>query len=99
MDATLAPDAPLPDDVATLQSMVRQLLAEAAKLRARVAELQAKLDAALKHRFGQRSERQQTTKAKKKKGKKPKVTPHGRAPLPAHLERREVTHDLTEAEK
>ena len=97
MDATtLAPDAPLPDDVATLQAMVRQLLAETAKLRAENAELRAKLDAALKHRFGQRSERQPTTKAKTKKAK---VTPHGRATLPDNLERREVVHDLTDAEK
>ena len=58
MDATtLAPDAPLPIDVPTLQAMVRELLTELQKLRAENAELRAKLDAALKHRFGRRSER------------------------------------------
>ena len=58
MDAPLPPpDAPLPDDVASLQAMVRQLLAEVARLRAENAELRGKLDAALKHRFGRRSER------------------------------------------
>jgi hypothetical protein len=52
MDATtLAPDAALPDDVPTLQGMVRQLLTEVARLR-------GQLDAALKPRFGRRSERQ-----------------------------------------
>ena len=40
-----------------LQALVRQLLAEVARLRAENAELQGKLDAALKHRFGRRSER------------------------------------------
>ena len=58
MDAPLPPpDAPLPDDVATLQQMVRDLLAEVARLRAENAELKGKLDQALKHRFGRRSER------------------------------------------
>jgi regulator of replication initiation timing len=58
MDATtLTPDAPLPNDVATLQAMVRQLLTELDRLRAENVELRAKLDAALKHRFGRRSER------------------------------------------
>src|SRR6266481_7793207 len=58
MDATaLAPDAPLPTDVATLQAMVRELLTELQKLRAENAELRTRLDAALKHRFGRRSER------------------------------------------
>jgi hypothetical protein len=49
MDATsLPPNAPLPDDVAALQRLVRELLAEVARLRAANAELQGKLDAALK---------------------------------------------------
>jgi hypothetical protein len=42
MDASsFAADAPLPDDVASLQAMVRQLLAELARLRAENAELKA----------------------------------------------------------
>ena len=58
MDATPpAADTPLPTDVPTLQAMVRELLAKNQHLEARIAELTAKLDAALKHRFGRRSER------------------------------------------
>ncbi|HYH63217.1 MAG TPA: IS66 family transposase, partial [Urbifossiella sp.] len=91
------PTAPLPTDVPTLQAMVRELLARNQQLEARVADLTARLDAALKHRFGRRSERRPPPPAA--------VTPprrrdeHGRAPLPAHLERREVVHDLTAAER
>jgi transposase len=99
MDAlSLPPDAPLPNDVATLQDMVRQLLAEVARLRAENAEMRGKLDAATKHRFGHRSER---TKPKPKPANKSerKRDEHGRKPLPEHLERREVVYDLTEAEK
>ena len=51
------PTAPLPTDVPTLQAMVRELLARNQQLEARVADLTARLDAALKHRFGRRSER------------------------------------------
>src|SRR5262249_45760364 len=99
MDASaLPPDSPLPQDVPTLQAMVRQLLAEVARLRALNAELQGKLDGALLHRFGRRSERQ--GKANPKDQGPPKTRhEHGRAPLPGHLERREVVFDLTEAEK
>jgi transposase len=100
MDAsTLAPDAPLPDDVPTLQQMVRQLLAEVARLRAENAELRNRLDAALKHRFGQRSERRRAPARPEQDGAKGKRDEHGRKALPEHLERRTVTHDLTEAEK
>jgi hypothetical protein len=53
MDAlSLPPEAPLPEDVPTLQAILRQVLAENARLRAEIAQLQAKLDKALKHRFG-----------------------------------------------
>jgi transposase len=99
MDAfSLAPDAPLPDDVPTLQAMLRQVLAEMARLRAENVELRGKLDAALKHRFGRRSERQLTA-GDTKPNKPGRAQPHGRAALPASLERRQVVHDLTEAEK
>jgi len=53
--SSLTPDAPLPDDVQALQALVRELLAEVTRLRAANAELQGKLDQALKHRFGRRS--------------------------------------------
>jgi len=101
MDATpLSPDAPLPADVPALQALVRQLLAEAARLRAENAELRGKLDAALKHRFGRRSERRRPKPKPKPDDDKPppKHTPHGRAALPDHLERRDLVHDLTEQE-
>src|SRR4051794_3102031 len=101
MDApVLSAEAPLPDDVPTLQAMVRQLLAEVACLRTENAELQGKLEAALKHRFGRRSERR--PKAPVPPNQPPpkgKATPHGRTPLPEHLPRREVVLDLTDAEK
>src|SRR5581483_6021230 len=95
----LPPDALLPDDVASLQRMVRELLAEVARLRAENAALQGKLDQALKHRFGRRSERQRPPAAADDGQPAPRRDRHGRGPLPAHLERREVVHELTEAEK
>jgi transposase len=99
MDATpLAADADLPGDVGPLQAMVRELRAEVVRLRAENADLRGKLDAALKHRFGRRSERQNVPAAAPK-DRPGKATPHGRTALPDHLPRREVVHDLTEAEK
>ncbi len=91
------PTAPLPTAVPTLQAMVRELLARNRELEARVADLTAKLDAALKHRFGRRSERRPPPAAADKP--KRRRDEHGRSPLPAHLERREVVHDLTAAEQ
>ena len=99
LTAELTADAPLPDDVPTLQAMVRELLGEVTRLRAENAELRAKIDAALKHRFGQRSERRKPEPTADEDKPKDKRDPHGRTPLPDHLERREVVHDLTEAEK
>jgi transposase len=98
MDAAPVADPPLPTDVPTLQAMVRELLARNQQLEARIAELTAKLDAALKHRFGRRSERRTppTPAADKPPRRRDE---HGRSPLPEHLERREVVHDLTTAEK
>src|SRR6202011_5141744 len=106
MDAlSLDPSAPLPEDVATLQVMVRQLLAEVARLRTEVAQLRTenaqlkcKLDVALKHRFGRRSERQPKPKSPDPKPPR-RRDPHGRSPLPENLERRDVIHDLTEEQK
>jgi transposase len=90
----------LPDDVPALQALARQLLAELARLRAENADLKAKLDQALKHRFGRRSERRRPRPAPREEDKpERRRDDHGRAALPEHLERREVVHDLTEAEK
>src|SRR3954470_7700271 len=100
MDAAFpSPDDPLPGDVPSLQALVRLLLAELARLRAENAELRGKLDAALKHRFGRRSERAGPKPVAGADKPKRKRHPHGRAALPEQLERREVVHDLTEAEK
>ena len=100
MDAlSLSADTPLPDDVATLQRLVRELLAEVARLRAENADLKGKLDAALKHRFGRRSERRRPQRPQQDDKPAPKHHPHGRAALPEHLERRAVVFDLAEAEK
>ena len=94
MDATaLTADSPLPDDVPSLQALVRQLLAEVARLR-------GQLDAALKHRFGRRSERRRIPPpVPAEKGGPKAAAPHGRSVLPEHLERREVIHDLGEEQK
>jgi transposase len=99
MDASgLAPDGPLPDDVPTLQTLLRQVLAELARVRAENADLRGKLEAALKHRFGRRSERRAAAVGPKN-NQPGRARPHGRTALPEQLERREVLHDLTEAEK
>jgi transposase len=99
MDAScLTPDTPLPEDVPTLQALLRQVLVELERLRAENAELRGKLDAALKHRFGRRSERQPRPRPGDDRPR-PRRDPHGRTALPEHLERREVVHDLSEAEK
>lgn len=100
MDAVAPPaDPPLPTDVPSLQAMVRELLARNQQLEARVAELTAKLDAALKHRFGRRSERRPPPAVPAAGKPPPRRDEHGRSPLPDHLERREVVHDLTAAEQ
>src|SRR5215475_15998043 len=101
MDASFpSADAPLPGDVPALQALVRGLLAEVAKLRAENAELKGKLDGALKHRFGRRSERRPKRREPKADDEPARRRDeHGRSGLPAHLPRREVVCDLNEAEK
>lgn len=103
MDAP-PPEPLLPTDVAALQAMVRALLADNARLRAEVAELRGKLDAALGHRFGRRSERGRKARRAPEPGADPEPPTvaaggHGRAPLPADLERRTTVHDLPAADK
>src|SRR5262245_46393995 len=97
--ATLGPDDPLPTDVPSLHALLRQVLAEVAHLRAENAELRGQLDA-LQRRLGRRSERRPAPRIDPKGSPvKAPATRHGRAPLPEHLERREVVHDLSEQEK
>jgi transposase len=96
------PEPPLPDDVPTLQRLVRELLGEVRRLRQENARLQQRLDQALDERFGRRSERQRLrVPAPTPDPPEPEHAPmgHGRRRLPAHLERREVVLDLTEAEQ
>jgi transposase len=108
MDAELpSPDGPLPDDVPALKALVRLLLGEVVRLRAdnerlraENAELRGKLDCALKHRFGRRSERRPRRREPEGDGEPGKRRDdHGRSPLPEHLPRREVVCDLSEEEK
>lgn len=101
-----SPDAPLPDDVPALRALVSQLLAECSRLRAENArlcaenaELRGKLDAALKHRFGRRSERRPRRREPKEDESGKRRDEHGRSALPEHLERREVIHDLGEEQR
>lgn len=103
MDAPPPPDGPLPTDVAALQALVRELLADNARLRAEVADLRGKLDAALADRFGRRSERGRKSRRPPEPAADPDPAPaaggHGRGSLPDHLPRRTVEHDLSAAEK
>src|SRR5262245_24183828 len=113
MDATtISHDAPLPTDVAALQALVHKLLADNARLRAGTDELDAelarlraendelkgKLDAALRQRFGRKSERRAKPPGGQARPKR-RRDEHGRATLPEGLERRERLLDLTEEEK
>jgi transposase len=107
MDASCLPlDAPLPDDVPTLHALIRgqraeldRLRGEVDRLRAENAALREKLDAALRHRFGRRSERRQRHQTPGRDKTPPRRHLHGRTALPEHLERREEVHDLTEQER
>ena len=88
--------------VTELEAKVEQSEAKAKQLEAKVEQLEAKLDKLLKHSFAARSERsKQARKANRDADDKPKKKrhEHGRSPLPAHLERREVIHDLTDEQK
>jgi len=93
-------DGPLPEDVARLQALVRELLGEVQRLRQENEELRQRLDQALRHQFGPRSER---TRPRRLPPEETAATAapegHGRHALPAHLPRERVVYDLTEAEK
>jgi transposase len=91
-----------PNDVASCHQIIRKLRSRVAELEAKVEQLEAKLDKLLKRSFASRSERsKQARKANRDADDKPKKKrhEHGRSPLPAHLERREVIHDLTDEQK
>jgi transposase len=82
-----------------LRDQAQQFQRTIDELRAEVAALKAKLDRATTHRFGRRSER--TPKPPKSPGDPPakRRHDHGRAALPAHLERRDTILDLTPEER
>ncbi len=82
-----------------LHSQAQQFQRTIDELRAEVAALKAKVERATTHRFGRRSER--TPKPPTAPGDSPakRRHDHGRAPLPAHLERRDTVLDLTPEER
>jgi transposase len=99
----------LPDDVATLQTLVRELLGTVAELRRTVTTQQQRIDELTRRLYGRKSERVTATPVVELT---PPVTPpppapdaaasragHGRRPLPDHLPRERHEHDLSEAEK
>ena len=102
-------DESLPNDVASCHQIIRKLRSRVTELESKVEQseskveqLEAKLDKLLKCSFASRSERsKQARKANRDADDKPKKKrhEHGRSPLPAHLERREVIHDLTDEQK
>jgi transposase len=105
MDGLLAtPDPTLPQDVATLQRLVQQLLDEVRRLRADNEQLRQRLDQALRQQFGPRSERARPRRHRAESAADaadaPAGTPgHGRQVLSEHLPRERVEYDLTEAER
>jgi transposase/uncharacterized coiled-coil protein SlyX len=109
MDATASTPSPtpeaeesLPNDVASCHQIIRTLRSRVVELEAKVERLEAKLDALLNRSLSSRSERsKQARQAQRDAEDKPKKKPrpHGRSPLPAHLERREVIHELTDDQK
>src|SRR5262245_8225228 len=102
-------DPPLPADVATLQGMVRELLATVADLRRTVEAQQHRIDDLTRRLYGKKSERV-TAPAQAPTGGPPTPSAaavdrpvrrrgHGRRPLPDHLPRERVEYDLADAEK
>lgn len=105
----------LPTDLATCQSMIRELLATVAQLRATVDKQQAHIHYLVRMTFGRRTERVEgPTLFDGQPAPEPPATPpgpeperadsgkrtgHGRRPRPTDLPRERVVIDLTEAEK
>jgi transposase len=111
MDAPTPEPVTLPDDVPTLQRMVRELLTTVAELRRTVEAQQVRIDELTRRIYGRKSERvtpDPNTPAASAADPVPLGPPtaapvrcrgHGRRPLPEHLPRQRVEHDLAEAEK
>ena len=112
MDAPSPEPVPLPADVPTLQGMVRELLATVAELRRTVEAQQVRIDDLTRRVYGRKSERvtpgpdaSPASAGDNPVSLDPPATPrprrrgHGRRPLPEHLPRERVEHDLAEPEK
>lgn len=103
------PSPPLPTDVATLQGMVRELLATVAELRSTVEAQQHRIDDLTRRLYGRKSERAEGDTPTTTGGPPPSPAAladrpdgrrgHGRRPPPRHLPRERVECDLAEAEK
>jgi transposase len=104
------PTSPLSTDVATLQGMVRELLATVADLRKTVEAQQHRINDLTRRLYGKKSERVAGgSSAPGEVPSPPLTTPseppprrrrgHVRRPLPDHLPRDRVEIDLAEAEK
>ena len=116
-DATPTPPAnpPLPDDLATCQQMLRELLATVAQLRTTIDKQQAHIDYLVRMTFGRRSERLEgptlfdgvatpepvEPPAPPEPAKEPVAMQrgHGRRPRSRDLPREREVLDLTDAEK
>ncbi len=112
MDAPTPDPVALPDDVPTLTRMVRELLVTVAELRRTVEAQQVRIDELTRRIYGRKFERITPTPNTPTPPASdnpmsldpPTATPsrrrgHGRRPLPDHLPRERVEHDLAEAEK
>src|SRR5262245_50644001 len=102
------PSPQLPTDVATLQGMVRELLATVAGLRKTVEAQQHRIDDLTRRLYGRKSERVAGDNSAPGEVSPSATTAdppprrrrgHGRRPLPDHLPRERVEFDLSEAEK
>jgi transposase len=104
MESLLADaDRPLPQDVATLQQLVHNMLDEVRRLREDNEQLRQRLDQALRQQFGRRSERSRP-RASQAKPPEESAGPvsrlgHGRQVLPEHLPRQRIVYELTDADR
>lgn len=107
-------DLPLPDDVAQLQAMIRELLQTTREQGTRLDGLQTRIDQLLRRLYGPRAERldpnqpllfaaepMPATPAEPQPAESPRRPRrgHGRQKLPGHLPRQRVVHELPEVER